>query len=80
MPAVQGPSGGGQPAYLCGEDQNREVPVALHGAVLASPSCLRAAGLAFCIVGNYQVDFNLFASIKAGDCVQVGLWTDHQTR
>lgn len=58
-------------SYLCGQQGQIEVSGMLYAAIQASLGCLQTAGPGRCTVGNQAVDFNLYATVKAGACNQV---------
>lgn len=58
-------------SYLCGGQIKVEVPASVYAAVQASASCVATDEERLCLVTGYSVDFDLYAAIKAGGCVQV---------
>ena len=70
-PANPPPTLSGQQGSLCGSRALVQVPQELYNAVQASPACARLEGPTTCTVLGYVVDFELYARIKAGACLQV---------
>ena len=56
--------------YLCGKSRQNLVGGELYSRVQSSQCCVRTQGLGTCLVDGQAVDFNLYATIKAGSCQQ----------
>ena len=59
--------------YLCGKTRQNLVGGELYSRVQSSQCCVRTQGLGSCLVDGQAVDFNLYATIKAGSCQQASL-------
>lgn len=58
------------PSFVCKGQSNQRIPESIYSAVKSSLTCV-PDGPGSCQTSGYQVDFNIYASIKAGACIQV---------